>query len=115
MIVAVFLNRPVCRIPSLAIHLDRSVSEKFVFSTESHLLPVLASVAKGVLDHGASGPADANANSNSQSHAGNHHAVLVRAIATELKCAVTDIADFEVGVFAVMCDCDVHAACGRVR
>ena len=78
----VHLNRPVCRIPTLAIHLSRTVnSEGFKFDTEDQLMPILASVTKGVLE-GAD-------------HKAHHHPVLLKAIATELKCNVTDICDFE--------------------
>lgn len=35
-------NRPVLRIPSLAIHLDRGVREGFTFNTELQLNPVIA-------------------------------------------------------------------------
>ena len=78
----VHLNRPVCRIPTLAIHLSRTVnSEGFKFDTEDQLMPILASVTKGVLE-GAD-------------HKAHHHPVLLKAIAAELKCNVTDICDFE--------------------
>ncbi|SMN18111.1 similar to Saccharomyces cerevisiae YHR113W APE4 Cytoplasmic aspartyl aminopeptidase that may also function in the vacuole [Maudiozyma saulgeensis] len=34
------LNKPLLKIPTLAIHLDRSVNEKFVFNKETNLLPL---------------------------------------------------------------------------
>ena len=34
------LNKPLLKIPTLAIHLDRSVNEKFVFNKETNLLPI---------------------------------------------------------------------------
>ena len=46
----VHLNRPVCRIPTLAIHLDRSVNDSFKFNNEDQLVPILASVTKGILE-----------------------------------------------------------------
>lgn len=93
----VHLNKPVCRVPSLAIHLDRSVSEKFVFNTETNLLPVLASVTKGVLEGSATpqaGVVDKSA----------HHPILLKALAAELRCDVEDICDFE------LCLCDHQPA-----
>lgn len=70
-----FLNKPICRIPSLAIHLDRSVSEKFSFNAETHLLPVLASVTKGVLE-GADKKSD-------------HHPVLIKVCENKLFCEMS--------------------------
>ena len=85
----VFLNRPIARIPTLAIHLDRGVREKFSFNTETQLLPVIATVVKGVLEN------------ESES---DHHPILLKALAEELKCKVTDIRDFE------LCLCDAQPA-----
>lgn len=34
------LNKPLLKIPTLAIHLDRTVNEKFVFNKETNLLPI---------------------------------------------------------------------------
>merc|ERR1711991_759431 len=86
----VFLNRPVCRVPTLAIHLDRSVNESFKFNNEQHLTPVLASLTKGVLE-----------GSSDKEH---HHPALLKALAAELKCSVADICDFE------LCLCDHQPA-----
>eukprot|EP00854_Cymbomonas_tetramitiformis_P030659 gene30659-38373_t len=44
------INRPIMRIPTLAIHLDRNVnSEGFKCNPESHLAPVLATQIKSAL------------------------------------------------------------------
>lgn len=34
------LNRPLLKIPTLAIHLDRDVNQKFEFNRETQLLPI---------------------------------------------------------------------------
>jgi len=46
----VFIRRPILRIPSLAIHLDRSVSEAFKFNVEDNFVPVLATSIKSQLE-----------------------------------------------------------------
>jgi len=42
----VYINRPILRIPTLAIHLDRTVSEQFKFNHETHLKPILETSIK---------------------------------------------------------------------
>ncbi|PRQ39428.1 putative aspartyl aminopeptidase [Rosa chinensis] len=40
------IEKPIMRIPTLAIHLDRDVREAFKVNAQSHLLPVLATTVK---------------------------------------------------------------------
>jgi aspartyl aminopeptidase len=89
----VFLNKPVCRVPSLAIHLGTAMEKdrKFEWNKQEHLKPILATVTRGVLE----GATD---------HKKAHHAVLLKALAAELKCAIDDICDFE------LCLCDHQPA-----
>ena len=87
----VFLNKPIARIPSLAIHLtDRSTRGTFKFNDEDHLLPVIASTLKGQLG---------------ESEEGNHHGILLEALSEEIGCKVSDIRDFELSL------CDAQPAC----
>jgi len=46
----VYINRPILRIPSLAIHIDRSANEKFEFNHETSLLPVIEQEVKTVFE-----------------------------------------------------------------
>lgn len=48
------VDRPILRVPTLAIHLDRSVKEGFKFNEEIHLTPVLATElsVKSISDNG---------------------------------------------------------------
>lgn len=43
------IDRPILRIPTLAIHLNREVAEGFSFNKETHLLPVLSTAVKDAL------------------------------------------------------------------
>ncbi len=90
----VFLNKPVCRIPSLAIHLRQGgdAGKEFSWNKDDHLKPILATVTRGVLE------------GVKQDKKATHHPVLLKALAAELKCNVEDIRDFE------LCLCDHQPA-----
>jgi aspartyl aminopeptidase len=79
----VYIPRPIMRIPSLAIHLDRTVSDAFKFNSETHLVPVLESSVKAQLETSA----DAQ-----------HNSDLVKAIAEELKVESSSIRGFELSI-----------------
>jgi aspartyl aminopeptidase len=78
------IERPICRIPSLAIHLERGSGTKFEINAESHLAPVIAAAADKAL--GGEEAAEAG---------GRHSAPLLGAVAAELGCAPGDIVDLE--------------------
>jgi len=46
----VYINRPILRIPSLAIHIDRTANEKFEFNHETTLLPIIEDTVKSVFE-----------------------------------------------------------------
>jgi aspartyl aminopeptidase len=82
----VHVQRPILRIPSLAIHLDRSVSEGFKFNNQSHLgFAVLATEVKKQLD---------------DVKGGNHHSMLLKLLSDELNVPVSQLLDFEL----MLCD-----------
>eukprot|EP01027_Heterolobosea_sp_BB2_P008377 GEZU01012422.1.p1 GENE.GEZU01012422.1~~GEZU01012422.1.p1 ORF type:complete len:472 (-),score=159.64 GEZU01012422.1:1025-2440(-) len=82
------VDRPILRIPTLAIHLNREVSEGFKFNNENHLLPVLSTNIQSQL-----GEDNKSATTKSR-----HHAVLLDILAKELNCKVEQIRDFELSV-----------------
>ncbi|KAI5067876.1 hypothetical protein GOP47_0016221 [Adiantum capillus-veneris] len=85
--------RPIMRIPTLAIHLDRSVNtDGFKPNLESHLVPILATQLK-------SGIATNDVPTKF------HHPPLLQLLAEELQCTVEEIADLELNV------CDTQPSC----
>ncbi|KAJ7556737.1 hypothetical protein O6H91_05G096000 [Diphasiastrum complanatum] len=95
------VERPILRIPTLAIHLDRSVNaDGFKPNLETHLSPVLATQVKSAL----SIPAE-EGNGAITSARKNHHSILLEVLAGELHCQAEDIADFDLNV------CDTQPSC----
>jgi len=92
----VMIDRPIMRIPTLAIHLDRTVNtDGFKLNTEQHLAPVLATCIKGQLDGGAGGE---GAGGTEKASMGTHHPLLLSLLAEELGCAPDEICDFDLSV-----------------
>jgi aspartyl aminopeptidase len=90
------IDRPILRIPTLAIHLDRSVNDSFTFNKEVQLTPILALSAEKELNKSVI-PKDASATNNFASE--NHHTVLLDILAKEMGVAVDSIQDFELCLF----------------
>lgn len=92
----VYVPRPVLRIPSLAIHLNREIAtEGMKVNAQNHLPPVLATAVKAALaalpgDGGAAAP-----KVDGPPLGERHHPLLLELLATELGCAPGDIADFD--------------------
>ncbi|KAJ2227307.1 hypothetical protein H4R99_006950 [Coemansia sp. RSA 1722] len=87
----VSIDEPIMRIPSLAIHLDRGVSDGFKYNKEVHLTPILATVSKAL-------NGDKSADSQGESSP-SHHPVLLERIAKELNIDVAEISDFELCLY----------------
>jgi hypothetical protein len=94
------VDRPLLRIPSLAIHLNREVnSEGLKLNAENHLAPVLCTAVRAKLD-GAEGGAKDGATPAGTGGAGTrHHAPLVTLLAAELGCAPGDVQDFDLCLY----------------
>eukprot|EP00850_Spirogloea_muscicola_P012555 SM000081S22689 [mRNA] locus=s81:572079:574269:- [translate_table: standard] len=96
--------QPIIRIPTLAIHLDRTViTDGFKINLETQFAPVLATQIKTELSASVN-PAEAGAKSQSPPK-GEHHSLLLEVLAQELSCSPGDIADFELNV------CDTQPSC----
>lgn len=89
------VNKPIMRIPTLAIHLDRDVAQGFTFNKETHLRPVIATAARTQLEATTATAADADKDAPKPKHT----SVLLQLIAKELDIAVDQICDFELCLF----------------
>ncbi|KAM9958041.1 hypothetical protein ACTFIW_013017 [Dictyostelium discoideum] len=103
----VHIKKPILRIPSLAIHLDRSVNtDGFKYNTQNHLVPMIASKLSEPVESKStttessktSDPQDVNSSTTK------HHAVLLELLSKELGCSVGDIQNFDLSV------CDTQPA-----
>ncbi|EFA80282.1 aspartyl aminopeptidase [Heterostelium album PN500] len=84
----VHIKRALLRIPSLAIHLDRSVNtDGFKMNTQRHLVPIIASQLNSKLVG-----LDENVDNTK------HHPLLLDILSKELHCAVGDIVNFDLSV-----------------
>ncbi|CAO3649828.1 unnamed protein product [Cunninghamella echinulata] len=85
------VDRPLLRIPTLAIHLDRTANDGFKFNKETQLAPILATSVKAALS-GIEKQDDVEAEKS-------HHPLLVRILADELNCKPSQIHDFELALY----------------
>jgi aspartyl aminopeptidase len=99
------IDRPVLRIPSLAIHLDRSLSEGFKVNFQTHMVPIIATAVNAALGEAAGGVATATApeaKKRKEDVSAKHHPMLLEMLAEELGCEPEDVLDFELQL------CDVQ-------
>ncbi|KAI9476156.1 MAG: peptidase M18 [Benjaminiella poitrasii] len=85
------VDRPILRIPTLAIHLDRTANENFSFNKETQLAPILATAIKTEL----SGVKVTDGVEAEESH----HPLLIRILADEMKVEPSQIRDFELALY----------------
>ena len=112
------VDRPVMRISSLAIHLDRSLNDGFKVNFQQHMAPVVAdAVAKQLGDASETRFDDSNAKRRKTSEPetekidatdGKHCPVLLELLAEQLDCDPGDILDFE----CQLCDTQPSAVGG---
>eukprot|EP00238_Polyblepharides_amylifera_P006662 CAMPEP_0196590612 /NCGR_PEP_ID=MMETSP1081-20130531/67065_1 /TAXON_ID=36882 /ORGANISM="Pyramimonas amylifera, Strain CCMP720" /LENGTH=516 /DNA_ID=CAMNT_0041913763 /DNA_START=57 /DNA_END=1607 /DNA_ORIENTATION=+ len=114
------VDRPILRIPTLAIHLDRNVNtEGFKPNTETHFAPLLATTIKAALcgdDVGKNASIEDKKNQNgndppSPKPSPPHHQLLLNILAEELGCSPESIIDFELNV----CDTQPSLIAGAAR
>ena len=86
------IDRPLLRIPTLAIHLDRSVKENFKFNEETEFVPILGQEIAAQLNATPKDPVKA---SNGLDPSANHHPALLSLLAQELSVKPEEVKDFE--------------------
>jgi aspartyl aminopeptidase len=90
------IERPIIRIPSLAIHLDREINQTgFKPNLETNFAPILATAIKAELEGFRSSN---NSKANMDKYKEMHHPIILAILAEELKCEPEDIIDFELNV-----------------
>jgi len=104
------IDRPVMRIPSLAIHLNREMNNGFAVNFQQHMAPIIANAAEAALGVGsvdAPEPKRPKANgsdekNSSEKNAGRHHPALLELVAEAAGCDPADVCDFDLQL------CDVQ-------
>ncbi|KIK06798.1 hypothetical protein K443DRAFT_674082 [Laccaria amethystina LaAM-08-1] len=105
------LDRPILRIPTLAIHLDRNVNESFKFNQETEFIPILGLIEDQFnaklsdSDDEKDEKAPNNGAKVASSIQDNHHPALLSLLAGELSIAPEEIHDFELSLY------DTQPAC----
>ncbi|XP_027363422.1 probable aspartyl aminopeptidase isoform X2 [Abrus precatorius] len=93
------VNRPILRIPTLAIHLNRTVNQDgFKPNLETHLLPLLSMKFEDI-------SLESKEKSTALSSKAHHHPLLMQILSDELNCDVDDIVSIELNV------CDTQPSC----
>lgn len=89
----VHIRRPLLRVPTLAIHLNRTQNDAFKFNQEDNLQPIL-----GLADalNSSAEPSEAVG---TPTMSQKHHPVLLELLSEELGCPVSHIQDFELSLF----------------
>ncbi|KAM4024434.1 aspartyl aminopeptidase isoform 2-T2 [Anomaloglossus baeobatrachus] len=92
----VYVERPILRIPHLAIHLQRNINESFGPNTEQHLLPILASsiqegLEKEPMDTGSS----CHSSAGGQNQTERHHPLLLNLLCDRLGVKPEQILELE--------------------
>ncbi|KAG9017338.1 hypothetical protein FRB95_013842 [Tulasnella sp. JGI-2019a] len=110
------IKRPILRIPTLAIHLDRGVNDNFKFNNETEFIPILGLISSQL---NAGKPAVVNTKDDSDDDdkkptvgsgsgsvvANNHHPGLLDLLAQELGVGVEAIQDFELALYDTQPSC----------
>jgi len=87
------VNKPILRIPNLAIHLDGSANTSFTFNKQTEFIPILGQVAEKFNEPKKGGVGTSSATSD------NHHPALLALLAQELSVAPEHIAELDLSLY----------------
>ncbi|KZT71588.1 aspartyl aminopeptidase [Daedalea quercina L-15889] len=90
------VDRPLLRVPSLAIHLERGSENNFTFNQETEMLPIL-----GMVEEQLNAPTDKKSTTEVKVSGvqEQHHAALLEVLSQELSVVPEDIHDFELHLY----------------
>ncbi|KAM4697353.1 aspartyl aminopeptidase [Rhinophrynus dorsalis] len=92
----VYIDRPILRIPHLAIHLQRTVNESFGPNTEQHLVPILASsVQEGLEKETQDSGTSCHSAAGGQNQTDRHHSLLLALLSEKLGVKPEQILEME--------------------
>lgn len=105
----VHIQRPILRIPNLAIHLNRSANDGYKANVEENMVPILGLIKDNIQDQLNATEADtSDKDADKPTHAGavgtptmesKHHPTLLKILSAELGVAPEQIQDFELSLF----------------
>jgi len=93
------IDRPLLRIPTLAIHLERGAADNFKFNTETEFTPILGQLASDLNAPKDEVQSGGNNHQTSSSVQNNHHSALLSLLAEELNVKPDEIHDFELHLY----------------
>lgn len=94
------IDRPILRIPNLAIHLNRDVNTAgFAPNTQTHLVPVYATASKAEAPTAAAESEAKESALKGFELSAEHHPLIIKCIADELKVDAGQIRDFELCLY----------------
>ncbi|EJF61312.1 aspartyl aminopeptidase [Dichomitus squalens LYAD-421 SS1] len=89
------IDKPILRIPTLAIHLERGAADNFQFNTETQFVPILGLIESEL----NSSAGETKGSKKATSIQENHHPALLSLLASELSVAPEYIHDFELCLY----------------
>ncbi|KAG8932944.1 hypothetical protein FRC02_000295 [Tulasnella sp. 418] len=96
------IDRPLLRIPTLAIHLERGVNDAFKFNNETEFIPILGQMAGQLNSRAFTKDNDSDKDKKVAGPSAiqdNHHPALLALLAEEMSVAPEEIMDFELMLY----------------